>query len=498
MFTSPTPLPPVTDPVRLPQRAALYYGGGWHETIGGAIRDSVDPATGSSIASYAEATAADANAAIQAAAVGFQAWRRVPPLGRAGILRQMANIIRENAVDLARLDSQDGGAPLQEMYSDVMVAARFIDYFAGLVTEMKGTSIPMGPDAVNFSIREPYGVVARIVAFNHPFMFSAGKLAAPLAAGNAVIVKPPEQAPLSALRLAELVGHLVPAGALSVLTGGREVGEALSSHEGVSMVALVGSVPTGRAIMTNAARTLKPLQFELGGKNALIAFPDAEPEAVAAAAVTGMNYTWCGQSCGSVSRLFVHESIKDEVVQRMGSHLARYKPGIPLDPETTMGAIVNRRQYERVLSYIEAGKAEGATIAYGGKRPSDERLRDGCFLEPTIFTDVSQKMRIASEEIFGPVQSVIAWSDEKKMLEEVNSVEYGLTSAIFTNDLNKAHRTAAEVQVGYVWINKVATHFLGAPFGGYKQSGMGREECLEELISFTQQKNIHVSLKPEG
>jgi betaine-aldehyde dehydrogenase len=381
------------------------------------------------------------------------------------------------------------------MVRDANAGAAQLDFYAGLVTEVKGASIPMGPDVVNFSVREPLGVVGRIIPCNHPFMFAAGKSGAPLAAGNTVVLKPPEQAPLSALRLAELIDGILPPGVWNVVPGGREVGQVLSSHPDVAMVALIGSVPTGRAVMKAASDTLKPVLLELGGKNALIAYPDADLEAVSAAVVDGMNFTWCGQSCGSTSRAFVHEKIYDAVLQRAAESIKRYRPGDPTDPATTMGSIINQVQYDRVLKYIAAGKEDGARLVSGGKRPDDPKLAKGLFIEPTIFADVNMNMRIGKEEIFGPVLSVFKWKDEAEMLAQVNQVEYGLTCSIWTSDLTTAHRTAAAVEAGYVWINEVSKHFLGAPFGGYKQSGVGREECIEELIRFTREKNIHVHLK---
>jgi betaine-aldehyde dehydrogenase len=381
------------------------------------------------------------------------------------------------------------------MMRDAGAGAAQLDFYAGLVTEMKGASIPMGPDVVNFSVREPFGVVGRIIPFNHPFMFAAGKSGAPLAAGNTVVLKPPEQAPLSALRLAELIDGILPPGVWNVVPGGREVGQVLASHPDVAMTALIGSVPTGRAVMKAASDTLKPVLLELGGKNALIAFPDADLDAVSAAVVDGMNFTWCGQSCGSTSRAFIHEKIYDAVIERAKASIKRYKPGIPTNPSTTMGSIISQVQYDRVMKYIAAGKEDGARLVSGGKRPDDPALAKGLFIEPTIFADVNMGMRIGKEEIFGPVLSVFKWSDEDKMLSEVNQVEYGLTCSIWTNDLATAHRTAAAVEAGYVWINEVSKHFLGAPFGGYKQSGIGREECIEELLRFTREKNIHVNLK---
>jgi betaine-aldehyde dehydrogenase len=338
------------------------------------------------------------------------------------------------------------------------------------------------------------GVVGRIIPFNHPFMFCAGKSAAPLAAGNTVIVKPPEQAPLSSLRLAELIGGLLPPGVFNVVPGGREAGQRLASHPDVAMIALIGSVPTGRAVMKAAADTVKRMMLELGGKNALIAFPDADPDEVAGAIIGGMNFTWCGQSCGSTSRAFIHEKIYDAVVARVKEKITYFKPGIPTDPATTMGAIVSKTQYDRVMNYIESAKSEGAKLIAGGGPPSDPALANGLYIEPTVFA-VTGKNRIAREEIFGPVLGVFKWRDEAEMLAQVNQVEYGLTASIWTNDLNVAHRTAMEVEAGYVWINEFGKHFLGAPFGGFKQSGLGREECFEEMLSFTQEKNIHVKLK---
>jgi len=344
-------------------------------------------------------------------------------------------------------------------------------------------------------VRQPLGVVARIVPFNHPFMFAAGKSAAPLAAGNAVIVKPPDQAPLSALRLAELVDGLLPPGVFNVLPGDRTTGAALAAHRDVAMVAIIGSVAAGRAVMRAASDTVKPVMLELGGKNALIAFADADPDEVAGGVVAGMNFTWCGQSCGSTSRAFIHASIHDAVVERVKARAAAFVPGIATDEATTMGAIVSRTQLERVLDHIDAAKREGARLVCGGARPADPALAGGHFVLPTVFADVTAEMRIAREEIFGPVLAILRWSDPAQMLAEVNAVDYGLTCSIWANDLSTAHRTAMAVQAGYVWINEVGKHFLGAPFGGVKQSGFGREECLEELLRFTLEKNIHVKLR---
>ena len=351
----------------LPAHRDLYYGGAWHRPLAGNFFALVSPGTGQSLGHAADASADDVDAAVRSAHEAFSLWRDVPPLERAKSLRAFAAVVRANARELALLDAIDCGNPVRAMVADAEIAASQIDFFAGLVTEMKGSSIPMGPDRMNVTVREPLGVVARIIPFNHPFMFAAGKAAAPLAAGNTVVVKPPEQAPLSALRLAELVADLFPPGVFNVITGsGRETGAALVAHRSVAKVALIGSVAAGRAVMRSASDTIKPVLLELGGKNALIAFPDADPAAVADAMIAGMNFAWCGQSCGSTSRAFVHAAIHDRVLQEVRARIGAFQPGRPEDWNTTMGAIINRAQYDRVLAYIASARQEGATLVCGG------------------------------------------------------------------------------------------------------------------------------------
>ena len=481
----------------LPTHRELFYGGSWQSPLAGAYFDVKSPGNGQSLGRVADGSEADVDAAVQAAQTGFQEWRNVPPLERAKLLRKMAAIVRENARDLALLDALDCGNPAAAMVGDAEIAAAQIEFFAGLVTEMKGASIPMGPNRLNVSVREPLGVVARIIPFNHPFMFAAGKSAAPLAAGNTIVVKPPDQAPLSALRLAELLDNVFPPGVFNVVTGsGRETGVALVAHPLIAKVALIGSVPAGRAVMRSAADRIKPVLLELGGKNALIAFPDADPGEVAQAMIAGMNFAWCGQSCGSTSRAFIHEAIHDAVLTEVRSRITAFRPGRPEEWTTTMGAIINEAQYDRVLSYIATAKKEGAEIVSGGGVPHTPELAGGLFIEPTVFSGVTPSMTIAREEIFGPVLAVLSWRNEAEMLRAVNGVEFGLTCSIWTNDFNAALRTSAAVEAGFVWVNEVSRHFLGAPFGGAKQSGIGREECIEELLSFTQEKNIHMKFRP--
>ena len=477
----------------LPQHRDLYYGGAWHRPQGGYL-DTFNPATGESLGPAAEANSADVDAAVRAAQQGFAIWRGMKPLERAGLLKKVAQVLRDNAFELALLDAANCGNPIIEMQRDALIAAAQIDYYAGLATEVKGETLPMGEGILNYTLREPYGVCARIVAYNHPIMFTAAKMAPPLIAGNAVIMKPPYQAPLSSYRMMELIDGILPPGVLNILSGGIECGQALVNHPDVPRLALIGSVPTGRAIARAGAERLKHVTLELGGKNACIIYPDADMAKAIPAAVNGMNFTWCGQSCGSTSRLFLHESIHDQVVEGMLKAIRHYQPGIPTDMATTMGCIVSQQQHEKIMSYIALGQQEGATLAYGGQRPSDPALAKGWFVQPTVFTNVTQKMRLANEEIFGPVLSVIKWRDEAEMIEQVNAVEYGLTASIWTQNLATAHRTAARVQAGFVWVNHVGSHFIGASFGGYKQSGIGREEGFDELLTYTQHKNVHVVL----
>jgi len=477
----------------LPRQRGLYYGGAWHEPRGG-YAATFDPGTGQSLGAAAQADAADVDAAVCAAGRGFETWRRVKPQDRTAPLRRIAAIIRENAEELALIDAANCGNPVTRMAVDMELAAEAVDYFAGLATQLKGETLPMGEDILNYSVREPIGVCARIVAYNHPLMFLASRLAAPIAAGNSVIMKPPVQAPLSSYRLMELIDGVLPPGVLNVLSGGTECGQALVAHPQVPRLSLIGSVTTGRAIARAAADRLKHATFELGGKNALVVYPDADIARAVEGAVKGMNFAWCGQSCGSTSRLFLHESVHDEVLEGVVQAVRVFRPGLPTDPATTMGALISEVQWERVMEFIEAGRREGARLITGGGRPQDPALARGWFIEPTIFADVTMQMRIAREEIFGPVLSVLRWSDEEDLFRQVNDVEYGLTASVYTRDLARAHRAASRIEAGFLWVNNAGPHFTGASYGGLKQSGNAREESFEELLSFTQTRNVNVTL----
>jgi betaine-aldehyde dehydrogenase len=477
----------------LPKHRALFYDGAWREPEGGYL-ETINPATGQSLGKVAEANATDVDKAVRSAHKAFLDWRRWKPRDRGAVLKKVAAVLREHAEELALLDAANCGNPVKAMIRDGYDGPDYIDFFAGLATEAKGDVTPMGEDIVNMTVQEPYGVCARIVAYNHPYMFAAMKIGAPLVTGNTVIIKPPPQAPLSALRMFELIEGLLPPGVLSLLSGGRECGQAMSSHPLTPVVTLVGSVESGRAVARASAERLKHVVLELGGKNGLIVYPDADIARSVAGAVKGMNFTWCGQSCGSTSRLFLHESVYDTVLQGVLGSIQQFKPGLPTEMDTTMGAIISKAQLEKVLQFIEIGKREGARLLTGGSVPRDPHLANGYFIEPTVFGDVNTNMRIAREEIFGPVLSVIKWSDEEAMFEQLNQVEYGLTASIYTTSLANAHRAARRVESGYVWVNNAGPHFVGVPFGGYKQSGIGREESIKELYTFTQTKNIHITL----
>jgi betaine-aldehyde dehydrogenase len=481
---------------RLPAHRALYYAGRWHESQAPRSIPVIAPATGESLGNVVDASAGDIDLAVNAAREAFYVWRDVPAQERAKAVRRAAQILLDNADELAWLEALDTGNPFQAMRFDVEISVGYMEYFAGLVTEIKGDTIPIGPATLNYTLREPLGVVGRIGAFNHPLLFTAGKCGAPLVTGNTLIVKPADQTPLSSLRIAELWHDIFPPGVFNVVTGGRDTGVALVAHPKVAKIGFIGSVPAGRAVMSGAAASLKALTLELGGKNALIACEDATPEEIGEGVVRGMNFRYVtGQSCNSTSRVFLHERIYDKALAEIVRKVSQIKVGLPTDRETEMSCLTSQAQFDKTMSYIKLGVEGGARLAYGGKPPADPRLAKGFFVEPTVFADVTDDMRIAREEIFGPVVSILRWSDENDMVKRVNALDVGLTCSIWTHDLDRAHRLASRVEAGYVWINGASTHHVGVPFGGYKQSGIGREESIEELLACTQIKNVNVTLR---
>jgi betaine-aldehyde dehydrogenase len=456
---------------------------------------SINPATEDRIGKVPRATAADVDRAVNAAEAAQVMWADLPVAQRSNYLFKLADALAARADDLLVLEVADSGNSITGMKGDISGCIERLRYFAGLGYELQGTTIPGTSDRLNLTIREPYGVVGRIVAFNHPIAMAVFGVASPLMAGNTVVLKPSEHCSLSATLLGDIASQVLPPGVVNIVTGDGEVGGALVRHPRVKRLSFIGSVRTGMAIQRAAAEVaVKSISLELGGKNPFIVFADAPVEKVAEAAVAGMNFTWQGQSCSSTSRLFVHEAIYDEVVAHVAAKAEAIRIGDPFEWTTEMGAINSPAHLGRIESYVESGKAEGARLVAGGKRPAGARFAKGFWFQPTVFADVRQEMRIAREEIFGPVLSIQRWSGVDQVIEMANSVEYGLTAAVWTQDITKAVRTAQRIKSGYIWINGVNTHVRAVPFGGYKNSGVGRERGLEELYSYTEEKSLQIFL----
>ena len=456
--------------------------------------ESINPSTEERITTFPDTSPAELDKAVATARMAAREWARTPWQQRAGALRAMAAVIGSAEEELARLDALDSGNPIRAMRRDVRNAVGQLEYFAGLASETKGEVLPGGPSRLTYTQREPYGVVARIIPFNHPIQFAAAKAAAPLAAGNAVIVKPAEQTSLSALRLAELLADTFPPGVLQFVTGyGATVGSALVRHPDIGRIAFTGSVPTGQAIMRDAAEHIKAISLELGGKNPMLVFPDVDVVRAATAAVDGMNFKRSqGQSCGSNSRIFVHADIYSAFMEALVPQLTSIVVGDACDESTEMGPLAFRGQYDKTMGYIERGITGGARLVTGGKRPPDRER--GYFVEPTVFDNVDMGMPIAREEIFGPVLSIFRWSDTRDLIRQANAVPFGLTANVWTNDVSTAHSVAAELEAGYVWVNGSGSRPAGVPFGGFGLSGLGKENSLDELLSYTRVKSVDVSL----
>lgn len=484
-----TPIPPEVTAL-LDRDWRLLVGGTLTSSRSGRTFTRVSPYTETVIAEVPDADGSDVDAAAQAADAARASWRETPPTERAERVRALADLIEAHGEELALLDTVDAGSPISNSRADVATAVAQLRMFAGQVLELKGSSIPAS-HGLHVTVREPVGVAARIVPYNHPLMFAC-KIGAPLVAGNPTILKPPEAAPLSALRLAELAADVFPSGVLSVVVGdGPAVGDRIVRHERVRRIGFIGSETTGRAIQRAAAETaVKDVSLELGGKNAMVVFADADLDAAAQGAVFGMNFTWSGQSCGSNSRLLVQRDVHDALVRRVVDLIERRTIGNPFDEDTQQGTMINRAQYDKSLHYITIATSEGATVATGGGRPLG--LEHGLFIAPTVFTGVRSESRIAQEEVFGPLLSVIPFTDADEAVAIANDVSYGLTASVWTRDVARAHRMIHAFEAGFTWINGSSQHFPNVPFGGVKGSGVGREESLDELLSYTDLKSINV------
>ena len=409
-------------------------------------------------------------------------------------LNELASALISRQEELALLDAHDNGSPVGELRRDVLIGAAELRYFAGLALQSRGETIPTGFGRVNYTLREPFGVVGRIIPFNHPLLFATTKIGAPLVAGNTVILKPSEHTSLTALRLAEDFRRIFPPGVINVVTGyGAEAGDALVAHPAVRRLAFIGLAETGRAIQARAAEVgVKTVTLELGGKNPIVVFPDADIEKAVEGVVNGMNFTFQGQSCGSTSRLIVHRDIKDAFVQAVVDRISSLRVGLPTDERTQIGTLINERQFQKVTGFVELGRTEGARLLTGGTKPDDPELARGFFVRPAVFDRVEPGMRLAREEIFGPVLAVLDFGSYEEALRLANDTRFGLTASVFTQDLRTAHAFARDIEAGFVWVNDSNRHFLGTPFGGFKDSGTGRDEDIEEMLSYTQIKNVNV------
>lgn len=468
--------------------------------VDGGRLEVVNPATGQVVTTIPAATEADVDAAVASAKNAFDGWKRTPAVVRARLLNEIADAVETHGEELARIDAIDNGTPISMLRNDIRLATTQLRYFAGLALELRGQSIPPPAGGLNYTVHEPFGVVGRIVPFNHPMMFAATKIAAPLVAGNTVVLKPSEHTSLSALRIGELCAEILPPGVVNVVTGlGATVGARLTTHPDVTRIAFTGSVQTGLGIQRQAAtERVKTVTLELGGKNPLLVFPDADLDAAVAGAIRGMNFTWQGQSCGSTSRVYVHRSLWHEFLDRLKVGVEKLQIGDPQNDKTDVGAIVCRSQYDRVVRFIEAGTADPrARLIAGGDVEGPDA---GLFVRPTVFAfdEGDCDSPLLHEEIFGPVLSVLPFDEYDEVIARANRLPLGLTASVWTTELSTAMRATRDLEAGYVWVNTSSIHIPGAPFGGFKNSGVGREEGVEELYSYTQQKNVYIQFERGG
>ncbi|MGB9113597.1 MAG: aldehyde dehydrogenase family protein [Acidimicrobiales bacterium] len=466
----------------------------------GGVTETVDPSTGLVLTRVPEADSGDVHRAVEAASAAQPAWRELGLWGRAACFARFSKLLKENRERLAMLDAVDCGNPIRAMRIDVDLCEEYLRAYPPMAWGLHGRVHEMNRGGLHYTLSRPYGVTGRILAFNHPLLFAVSRALPALIVGNTLVMKPAPQTPLSALALGELFAEAFPPGVVNILSGGAAVGDAIVRHPEIKRISFTGSVQTGLAIQRSAAESghVKHVSLELGGKNAMVVFPDVDVQTAVEGAVFGMNLGVCqGQSCGSNSRVLVHRSIHDEFVEALGARLDRFRVATAYEDNSEMGPLVTQAHFDRVAGYLARGKEEGARLVTGGGRPTD--VPDGgFFMRPAAFDGVQQGMTIAREEIFGPVVSVLAWSEFDEMIAAANAVELGLTASVWTDDLNLAHKTAELLDAGYVWVNDSTVHYVGTPFGGTKDSGTGREESEEELLSFLELKAVNTKLSNPG
>jgi acyl-CoA reductase-like NAD-dependent aldehyde dehydrogenase len=481
------------------EQELMLINGEWIKSTNSEFYAVENPAErGSVIAEVPRASKEDVDLAVIAADKAFKSWKEVPSSERGKLLWKIADAVEEQLDDIARtIATETGNAIRTQSREEVKIAIEVFRYFAGLASELKGSTYPIDENQMSYTQREPYGVVGAIVPWNTPFLLSANKIAPAIISGNTIVLKAAREAPLGVLQLGKICSEYLPNGVVNVITGfGGEIGEALASHPLVQKISFTGSTRIGKTIMQKAADKIIPVTLELGGKNPQIVFPDANSEKVVDGIISAMRFSRQGQSCSSGTRLYLHSSIYDSIVEKIISKLRELKIGNPLDEDTDIGCVINEKQFNSICEYIEEGvNSPDVELLAGGLPPKEGPLSQGYYLQPTVFYSKNNNARLTCEEIFGPVLTIFKWENEDEVIAEANNSSYGLTAFVWTNDIKTALRAANKIESGYIQVNRGGGQMPGLPYGGYKQSGIGHEFSLEGMLnSYTQLKSIMINL----